>query len=131
MKWIMVGVGLMAAGAASAQTAPEAASDTHELPPVTITADRVQHVPSLALRLPDQSACDFALMPPPPDATDGLRFAAGPLDQLSPDDRAFANLGPFLSIGWSGGPRINAMGAPLGSWIRLRFERDGWHVEGC
>ena len=121
---------LLASGGAGAQ-------ETSSAPAMTIFAAPFTATQPLSLVLRQSIGCDPGAEPGArPDPSGALTFAAHPLQQLSPDDAAFENLAPLLSLRFGGSPlRLLAFGSPLSSWWRLQLRikdaEPGWYLAGC
>jgi len=106
---------------------------------LTAPAVTIDMAPVAALRQPvslvlDPALCDTSLQPASwRDASDALLFAAGPLQQLSADDRAFQHLRALAELRLTlGSLQFVALGAPVQTWGRLQLlPSSGWRLAGC
>jgi hypothetical protein len=106
------------------------AQSSFAMPQVDVTANRVQHVPPLALTLEPQAGCEVAIPTAATDASDALQFASGPFAEVA-DAQALDRLAPLISISWSEGLHLDLVGAPLVAWPNMRFAHRVWRATGC
>jgi hypothetical protein len=124
MRVLFAAVALLFASSAFAES-------SLAMPQVDVTANRVQHVPPLALTLePQVVGCDVAIPTGATDASDALQFASGPFTEVA-DVQAFDRLAPLVSISWSEGLHLDVVGAPVVAWRNMKFAHRVWHATSC